>query len=274
MDKLKVIFISDIVGRHGRKGIKLYLDRVLAENGNNKDYFVIANVENASGGFGLTEKNYEEMSEWGIDCMTSGNHIWDKKDIFNYIENAQKLIRPLNYPKGTHGEGYRIFDFNGIKIAVINILGLVFMNNVKYYWEDLPDLIEGIKKITPIIIIDIHAEASAEKICLSKYAAELGVSAVLGTHTHVQTADERIIDNHTGAITDVGFCGAKDSVIGMDYKTSLARFLTCLPERFEVSMDTTAQINAAELVIDTKTGACESIKRINYTEIINEVQET
>ena len=274
MDKLKVIFISDIVGRHGRKGIKLYLDRVLAENGNNKDYFVIANVENASGGFGLTEKNYEEMSEWGIDCMTSGNHIWDKKDIFNYIENAQKLIRPLNYPKGTHGKGYKIFDFNGIKIAVINILGLVFMNNVKYYWEDLPDLIEEIKKITPIIIIDIHAEASAEKICLSKYAAELGVSAVLGTHTHVQTADERIIDNHTGAITDVGFCGAKDSVIGMDYKTSLARFLTCLPERFEVSMDTNAQINAAELVIDTKTGACESIKRINYVETINEVQET
>ncbi|MBO5947514.1 YmdB family metallophosphoesterase [bacterium] len=270
MEKLKIYFISDIVGRHGRKITKIYLDELLSEHGNNKNYFVIANVENASGGFGLTEKNYNDLSEYGVDCMTSGNHIWDKREIFNYIENAEKLIRPLNYPRGTHGEGYKIFDFNGVKIAVINLLGQVFMNTVKFYWEDLPDLIEELKKITPIIIIDIHAEATAEKICLSKFAADLGVSAVLGTHTHVQTADERIIDNHTGAITDVGFTGAHEGVIGMEYRTSISRFTTCMPDRFEVSMDENAQMNAVELVIDTQSGVCESIKRINFIKNIKE----
>ena len=271
MDKLKVIFISDIVGRHGRKVINLYLDELLRQNFGNKNYFVVANVENASGGFGLTEKNYQDLCEYGIDCMTSGNHIWDKREIFTFIDTADRLIRPFNYPRGTHGQGYKIFDFNGIKIGVINLLGQVFMNTVKFYWEDLPSIMEEIKKETPIIIIDIHAEASAEKICLAKFASELGASAVLGTHTHVQTADERIVDGKTAAITDVGFCGAVDGVIGMEYKSSISRFITCIPDRFEVSMDENAQINAVELVIDTISGVCESIKRINLVKNVNEV---
>lgn len=253
---VKIIFFGDIVGKPGRHAVR---DFLAAHD--YKNYFVIANVENASHGFGLTEKNYNELSEYGIDCMTSGNHIWDKRDIFNYIDNAPKLLRPINYPKTVIGKGSAIFDFNGLKIGVINILGRVFMNLMDSPWELIKTEIAQIKEITPIVIIDFHAEATAEKICFAKYCADLGCSAFFGTHTHVQTADESIINN-MGYITDAGFCGAKDSVIGMDYQTSLNRFLTSMPERYEIADSTSLQINAVEVEINTDTGYAVAIKRI------------
>ena len=253
---IKIIFFGDIVGKPGRFAVRDFL----AENKEKYD-FVIANVENASHGFGLTEKNYNEFLEYGIDAMTCGNHIWDKKDIYTYVDEANCLLRPLNYPEGTRGIGSRIFEKNGVKVGVINILGRVFMNLVDPYWEMAKAEISRIKEVTPVVVIDFHAEATAEKICFGKFCSEFGLSAMFGTHTHVQTADECII-NGMAYITDAGFCGASDGVIGMDYNTSLSRFLTAIPERYEVAQGKSSQVNAVEVDIDVVSGKALAIRRV------------
>lgn len=254
---IKILFLGDLVGRPGRFVVRDFLKK----QRENYD-FIIANVENASHGFGLTEKNYNEISEYGIDCMTSGNHIWDKREILNYIDKADKLVRPFNYPNGTPGRGSRVFELdNGVKVAVINALGRVFMAPVDSQWETVADEIKQLKEITPIIIVDFHAEATAEKICFGRFCADLGASAFFGTHTHVQTADEQIVNN-MGYITDAGFCGTSDGVIGMEYNTSLNRFTTCIPERYEVADGNVVQINAVEVEIDSTSGHATAIKRI------------
>ena len=260
---LKVLFFGDITGRQGRTAVKNYLASL-----NDKPDFVIANIENASHGFGLTKKNYEDLSESGIDCFTSGNHIWDKRDIFEYIEEADKLIRPVNYPEGTKGVGSRIFDVNGMKIAVINALGRVFMPPVDSPWKVVTDEVIKLKEQgVEGIFIDFHAEATAEKICFSKYLAKefnndanALIKGFFGTHTHVQTADEQIYDG-MAYITDAGFCGAKESVIGMEFATSLKRLSTSLPERYEIAETPIAQINGVEVLINRTCAA--QIKRIN-----------
>ena len=264
---IKIIFFGDIVGKPGRFAIRDFL-------ANNKERydFIVANIENASHGFGLTEKNYNDFIEYGIDAMTCGNHIWDKKDIYTYIDNADRLLRPINYPAGTKGVGSRIFEKDGFKIGVINVIGRVFMNLVDSQWESVKEEIQKIQQITPIIIIDFHAEATAEKICFGKYCSEFGISAFFGTHTHVQTADETIM-NGMAYITDAGFCGASDGVIGMDYTTSLTRFLSGLPERYEVAEGKTTQINALEVDIDINSGRALSLKRIFFSNSILEESE-
>lgn len=262
-EKLKILFFGDIVGKLGRKAVSDYLAKRKSD-GVAPD-FVIANVENASHGFGLTEKNYNEISNSGVDCMTSGNHIWDKKDIHIYIKNAQKLIRPINYPARTKGKGSEIFEVSGVKFGVINALGRVFMSPVDSQWAVVKKEIKKIKKITPIVIVDFHAEATAEKICFGRFCSELGVSAFFGTHTHVQTADEKIVKD-MAYITDAGFCGVKDSVIGMEYQTSLKRLSTSLPERFEIPDSKLIQLNAVEVELDSESGKACDIKRI-YLEI-------
>ena len=246
-------------------------------NTNNYPDFIIANVENASHGFGLTEKNYNELSDIGIDCFTSGNHIWDKKEIFNYIDSADKLIRPINYPTNTPGVGVRIFEKADLKFAVINALGRVFMPPIDSPLEMIQKEIERIKEITPYIIIDFHAEATAEKICFSKFLVNefnneenALIKGFFGTHTHVQTADEKII-NGMAYITDAGFCGSADSVIGMEYSTSLKRLSTSLPERYEIAESGLAQLNGVEVLID-RTKATQ-IKRINILVDNNEQKE-
>lgn len=255
-NKIKIIFFGDIVGKPGRNAVRDFL-----ANNEEKYDFVIANIENASHGFGLTEKNYNDFIEYGIDAMTCGNHIWDKKDIYTYIEDADKLIRPINYPHEVKGVGSRIFEKNDIKIGVINSIGRVFMNMVDSQWDIVKDEIAKIKEITPIVVMDFHAEATAEKICFAKYCSELGLSAFFGTHTHVQTADESII-NDMAYITDAGFCGASDGVIGMEYQTSLSRFLTGIPERYEVAQGKTTQINAVQVDIDVNSGKALSVTRV------------
>ena len=256
---IKIIFFGDIVGKPGRSAVRDFLSL------NKEKYdFVVANIENASHGFGLTEKNYNEFLEYGIDAMTCGNHIWDKKDIYSYIERADRLIRPINYPKTVEGVGSRIIEKNGVKIGVINSIGRVFMNIVDSQWEIVKDEIAKIKEITPIILMDFHAEATAEKICFAKYCSELGLSAFFGTHTHVQTADESIM-NGMAYITDVGFCGASDGVIGMEYQTSLSRFLTGIPERYEIAQGSVTQINALEVDIDVNSGRALDVKRVLFS---------
>ena len=258
-NKIKIMFLGDIVGKPGRVAVREYL----AQLGDNKPDFVIANVENASHGFGLTQKNYNELLSYGIDAFTSGNHIWDKREIFQYISDADRLIRPINYPKGTHGVGYRVFEIEKGKIGVINVLGRTFMGLIDSYWEMVTNAIEEIKKETPIIIIDIHAEATAEKICMAKYFAKLGVSGVFGTHTHVQTADERIYENCCAYISDAGFCGDMNGVIGMEYEASVNRLITSIPDRLDVAASGESQVNGVVITVDVLRGCAEAIERIN-----------
>ncbi len=265
MDTKKIIFLGDITGRHGRNAVKSYIQSLKNEG---QTTFVIANVENASHGFGLTKKNYEDLSAF-TDCMTSGNHIWDKKDIYEYINEAENLIRPINYPSGTPGSGSHIFDFEGEKVAVINALGRVFMPTIDSPWQIVAEEIKRLKNegVTSIFI-DFHAEATAEKVCFSKYLAQefntdenALIKGFFGTHTHIQTADEQII-NGMAYITDAGFCGSPEGVIGMEFSTSLKRLITGLPERYEVAQGNLLQINGVEVLID-KTQATQ-IKRINF----------
>lgn len=270
-DTMKLIFLGDITGRQGRTAVKLYI-----ESSEEKPDFVIANIENASHGFGLTKKNYEDLSSSGINCFTSGNHIWDKKDIYEYIDEAQNLIRPINYPEGTKGAGSRIFDVKGQKLAVINALGRVFMPPIDSPWQVVTEEIDRLKELgVEHIIIDFHAEATAEKICFSKYVAQKYnteenslIKGFFGTHTHVQTADEQIYKG-MAYITDAGFCGSVDGVIGMEFETSLRRLSTSLPERYEISESPIAQVNGVEVLID-RTKSIQ-INRINV--IINNKEE-
>ena len=269
-EQIKVLFIGDIVGRPGRNAVKHYLDSLLPSVREHFD-FIIANVENTSHGFGLTEKNHKELAEMGIDCFTSGNHIWDKKDIYSYINNSDRLIRPMNYPKGTYGVGYRIFDVKNTKIAVMNFLGRTFMTPVDSPWEMVEQEISKIKEIAPIVIVDFHAEATAEKICFGKFCSQHKISAVLGTHTHVQTADEKIINDYTAYITDAGFCGASDSVIGMCYESSVKRLMTSIPERFDIDENPVVELNAVSMSFDAVSGQAQSIERILFKKNISEV---
>lgn len=270
-NQIKVLFIGDIVGRPGRNIVKYYLDD-LRSAGENPYDFIIANVENASHGFGLTEKNHKELGEIGINCFTSGNHIWDKKDVFTYIESSDKLIRPMNYPKGTIGVGYRIFEVKDTKIAVMNFLGRTFMNPLDSPWEIIENEIEKIKEAAPIVIVDFHAEATAEKICFGRYCSERKISAVIGTHTHVQTADEKIINDYTAYISDAGCCGAYNSVIGMVYESSLKRLVSSIPERFEIDESPTLELNAVAMSFDAVSGQTQSIERIQLIKDISEAK--
>ena len=267
---IKILFLGDITGRQGRTAVKTFLS-----SAENKYDFVIANIENASHGFGLTKKNYVDLSENGIDCFTSGTHIWDKKDIYEYIDEADNLIRPINYPEGTKGVGSRIFEVKGQKLGVINALGRVFMPPVDSPWQVVTDEIKRMKSDgVEHVVIDFHAEATAEKICFSKYLAKefnseenALVKAFIGTHTHVQTADEQIYQG-MAYITDAGFCGAKESVIGMEFETSLRRLSTSLPERYEIAESPLAQVNGVEVFIDRTKST--QIKRINVITDNNE----
>ena len=278
---IKLLFLGDITGRQGRTAVKSYLYSLKRESENNGTAypFVIANIENASHGFGLTKKNYEDLSSSGIDCFTSGNHIWDKKDIYEYIEDSPNLVRPINYPLGTKGSGCKVFEASGQRLAVINVLGRVFMPPIDSPWTVVINEIEKLKaESVDHVIIDFHAEATAEKICFAKYLAHTYntenhalIKGFFGTHTHVQTADESIY-NGMGYITDAGFCGAKDSVIGMEFETSLKRLSTSLPERYEISENPLAQING--VVIEFNLNKTTHIERINITINNKESEET
>lgn len=264
----KLLFIGDIVGKPGRKCVKKFL---LDDNNKSKYDFVIANAENASHGFGLTKKNHDELISYGVDCLTSGNHIWDKKDIFSYIDESNVLIRPYNYHKSTPGVGLRIFDNN---LIVINILGKTFMSPVDCPFVALENIIEDLKLNNNFkkhrIFIDFHAEATAEKQCFAKFATELGVSAVIGTHTHVQTADEQLIDGKCAYLSDAGFCGSKNGVIGMEYKSSLKRLITSINERFDVEVNTPYVLNACEIEFSSKYAT--NINRISVEYNSGEIQ--
>ncbi|ADQ04343.1 metallophosphoesterase [Caldicellulosiruptor owensensis OL] len=256
---MRFLAIGDVVGKPGRNILKNTLSK-LKEN--YRIDVVIANCENAAGGNGLTKKVADELFSIGIDVMTMGNHVWANKEIFSFIENENRIIRPANYPEGsTPGRGYNVFEKNYIKFAVINLCGRVFMENLDCPFRKIDEILKKIE--CPIIIVDFHAEATSEKIALGFYV-DGRVSCVYGTHTHVQTADEKILPNGTAYITDIGMTGPYDSVLGVDKDIVIQKFTTLLPVRFEVAKGK-AQFNGIVFEVDNKTGKAVSIERINFT---------
>ena len=253
---MKILAVGDLVGENGVKYLDFVLPRIQEDNDID---FTIANVENSAGGSGISTKIYNNLNKLNIDAYTLGNHTWGKKDIFSFIDDP-KVIRPANYSDGVPGHGYTIFEKNGKKIAVVNLIGRTDMNvqseNPFLYMDELLKEIKA-----DYIIIDFHAEATAEKLALAYYL-DGRVNVVFGTHTHVQSADERILDKGTGYITDIGMTGPYDSVIGMDKEAALKRFLTSIPERYKLA-DGNCMINAVVFEINDKTGKVEDIYRIN-----------
>ena len=223
---------------------------------------VIANGENSAGGFGITPEIAEDLFSLGIHVLTSGNHVWDKKEIEPYLTKQDRLIRPANYPSGVAGYGSVVISTAGAgKAAVLNLEGRVFMSNLDDPFRIAEQEIEKLKKETPVVIIDFHAEATSEKIALA-WHVDGKASAVIGTHTHVQTADERILPSGTAFITDAGMTGPTDSVIGVKKEQAIARFLYHTPHRFEIPKGR-VHLNAVVLDIDAKTGKANSIERIH-----------
>ncbi len=254
---MKILVVGDVVGNPGRKTLKAYLDKY------KKEYdFIVVNGENSAAGFGITVAICEEFFQWGVDVITSGNHIWDKKEIYDYLERSERVLKPYNYPKDTPGKGCTILRTkNGVKIAVISLQGRVFMPPIDCPFRELDRLIPELRKECKHIVIDFHAEATSEKIALGHYL-DGKVSLVYGTHTHVQTADNRILMEGTGYITDVGMTGSISGIIGMKKESIIPKFLTALPQRFEVA-EGNEYINGIEVILDDETGECLSIERIN-----------
>jgi len=255
---MKILFIGDIVGNPGREAVMKLLPVLKEEH---KLDFVIANAENAAGGSGITPKVAEELFSSGIDVLTSGDHIWKKREIFDIIDKDERILRPVNFPSGAPGRGSGVFKAkDGIKVGVINVQGRVFMEALECPFRTSRQAQEEISKETKIIIVDIHAEATSEKVALGWYLAD-GVSAVLGTHTHIQTADEKILSSGCAYITDVGMAGPFDSVIGRRVEDVLERFITSIPVRFEVAKEN-IWLQGVVLDIDEQTGKAKSILRI------------
>jgi len=259
-DNLRVLFIGDIVGKPGRSAVKTILSGLIEKL---KIDFIIANGENAAGGFGITEKIAKELFQQRINVITTGNHIWDKKDDISYIAKDPWILRPFNYPPGVPGQGSIIYNLNGLNIGIINLIGRVFMAPVDCPFRKGLAEVERISETTRIIIIDFHAEATSEKIALGYYL-DGKVSAVIGTHTHVQTADERILPKGTAYITDVGMTGPFDSIIGIEVTQIIDRFLYQMPKKFEVAKGKSI-FSAVLLDINTKTGLARSIQRLYLT---------
>ena len=258
---MKILFIGDIVGRPGREATLALLPNLSQRYG--PFDAVIANAENAAGGKGVTRAIVDELLEWGVDVISTGNHVWAQREILEFIDSVPNLIRPANFPKHTPGNGSIVASTHaGMEIGVINIAGQVYMENYENPFHTLDNILPQIRAQTNFVIVDFHAEATSEKIAMGWYA-DGKVSAVICTHTHVQTADERVLPQGTAYITDVGMTGPHDSVIGMKKEIVLRRFLTMLPVRHQVADDDVV-LSAVVLELDEKTGKANSIQRIRH----------
>ncbi len=254
---MNILAIGDLIGTVGINELKKRLPQIRQKE---KIDFVIVNGENSAEGMGITENNFKDILSQNIDVITMGNHTWGKKDIFKFIDHP-KLIRPANYPEGVVGKGYNIYTWNNKKIAVINLIGRVDINILSENpFIIAKEIIQKIEKKVEIIIVDFHAEATAEKIAMGHYL-DGKVTAIFGTHTHVQTADEKILPKGTAYITDIGMTGPKNSVIGMDIQASIKRFETTLPERYKIATGECI-LNGVIFEINEQTNKVTSIKRI------------
>ena len=256
---MNILFIGDVFGRPGRelvrKGLPGLVDRFDID-------FVIANVENAAAGFGITREIGDTIAGWGVDVMTSGNHIWDKKEALDYIGAEPRLLRPANYPNGAPGRGALLArTADGRGVGVVNLMGRVFMHAIDDPFATARRELEAFAGRTRVIIVDFHAEATSEKMAMGWFL-DGKVSAVIGTHTHVQTSDERLLPAGTAYLTDVGMTGPQDSIIGTEREPALARFLTGMPSRFEPATEN-PRLHGAVISIDEATGRATSITRLD-----------
>jgi metallophosphoesterase (TIGR00282 family) len=255
---IKILFIGDVIGQPGRSAIINNIARLKDQNQAN---LTIANGENLAGGMGITPETAKELLSNGIDVISTGNHVWDKKEIIDYIDKDDRIIRPANYPQGAPGNGYTFAKIQDeITIAVLNLSGCVFMQPLDNPFRVAESILPSIREKTNIIIVDFHAEATSEKIAFGRFL-DGQVSAVIGTHTHVQTADETIFPNGTAYITDAGMTGPVDSIIGTKTDLVIKKFLTQMPAKFEVPKGDVG-ISAVVIEIDQLTGKSLSIKRI------------
>jgi len=262
-NNLNILFVGDIVGALGRRTVAEFL------SGTKKQYnidFTIANGENSAHGYSITEKIYNELLDMGVDAITMGNHTWEKKEILSKISNLDRMVRPANYPPGAPGRDHLLVEVSGIKVGIVNLLGRVFMQCMDCPFQAAEKLINKLKDQTKIIIVDIHAEATSEKNAMG-FFLDGRVSAVVGTHTHVMTADDRILPNGTGFISDIGMVGALDSIIGMNKGQIIKRFVTQMPEKFEPTEVGQGLFNAVVLKIDPVSG-----KTLEITKIIKKTE--
>lgn len=258
---MKILFIGDIVGKVGRMAVSALLPNLVTLY---KTDLVIANGENAASGFGITEKTALEIFSAGVHIITTGNHVWDKKEAVSYINRESRIIRPLNYPPGTPGSGSILHTLpNGGKVAVLNVAGRVFMNTLDCPFRTTKAELERIRESTNIIFIDLHAEATSEKMAFGYYM-DGAASVVAGTHTHVQTADERILPGGTAFITDVGMTGPQESVIGIEKQQIVDKFLDQMPRKYDVASGK-AVLSAIVVEIDDRSGKAGAIHRIQLT---------
>lgn len=258
---MRILFIGDIVGKIGRQCVRSVLPKLVAAF---KPTYIIANGENAAGGFGIDEKTGVELFDSGIHLITSGNHIWDKKEIIPYITKEERILRPLNYPPGVPGHGTFILKEQGKPpLGVLNAMGRVFMPSLDCPFRTTEKEIEHLKEHTALILIDFHAEATSEKVAFGYYF-DGKVSAIIGTHTHVQTADEKILPKGTAYVTDIGMTGPSHSVIGVEADQVIEKFLTQMPKKFDTARGD-GLLCAAVVDIDEKTGKATAIQRLQLT---------
>jgi 2',3'-cyclic-nucleotide 2'-phosphodiesterase len=259
---MKLLFLGDIVGRPGRDLIRRHVRALASSHGAD---LVIANGENAAGGAGITRENMIEILTAGVDVITTGNHVWDKRETLEFIGNEPRLLRPANYPEGTPGAGSCVVTAkNGVRVGVINVMGRVFLNAIDDPFRVAEREVARVRGDgAQVIFVDVHAETTSEKIALSYYLDGL-VTAVIGTHTHVQTADERILPGGTACLTDVGMTGPHDGVIGIEKDAIIARFVTGMPSRFETASGD-PRMHGVVIEVDAN-GRATSITRLSLTE--------
>ena len=254
---MKILAVGDLVGEGGVKKLKELLPKIREEE---KIDFVIVNAENSAGGMGITTKIFNELKALNIDAMTMGNHTWGKKDIFTFIDDP-KLLRPANYPNNVPGKGYGIYNCKGKKICVVNLIGRTDMNVLSENpFQKMQEILKEVRSQADIIILDFHAEATAEKIAMGYYL-DGKITAMFGTHTHVQTADEKILEHGTGYITYIGMTGPIKAVIGMDIAVSIKRFETTLPERYKLA-EGNCMLNGCIFDINDETCRVNKVTRV------------
>lgn len=255
---MRIAFFGDVVGRPGRRGVAIVVRRLLRERAVD---FVIANGENAAGGKGIDPGSVEELRDVGVDVITTGNHVWQRREIVPYLGENERLLRPLNLPPGTPGRGWVSRPSrDGTSVATINLIGRVFMGPADCPFRAVDAVLGDIAKTTPIIVVDMHAEATSEKVGMGRFL-DGRVTAVVGSHTHVQTADETVLPGGTAVLTDAGMCGPEDSVLGMRTDGVMQRFLSALPVRLEVA-NGDAIVQGALVDVDPASGRATRISRV------------
>src|SRR6478672_3722615 len=258
---MRILFVGDIFGKPGREIVRRAIPALVERESLD---FVIANVENAAAGFGITGDIAETILSYGVDVMTTGNHVWDKKEVLEYFPGHPKLLRPANFPAGTPGRGsYLGQTRTGEPVGVVNVMGRIFMQPLDDPFAVVLEEVEALRAKTRVIIVDFHAEATSEKIAMG-WHLDGRVTAMLGTHTHVQTADERILPKGTACLTDAGMTGPHDSIIGVSIDAALGRFLTGMPTKFEAATGP-ARLNAVIVTADPASGKATAIERLNLS---------